>query len=160
MNDIKIKPCPLCGNDVEITTIERRGFCVKAKIECRCGLSFEHSRRELAYEKTSDNVPTGREIVGTGIFDEVDFVTAWNRRASDEVERWKAYNENLKAANAHVLGTLQDEIEKAKQETIKEFAERLKYEMQNIARVEIDGKIYFLVGEPFIDDIAEAMKEE
>lgn len=43
-----------------------------------------------------------------------------------EVERLEAYNENLKSANAHVLGTLQDEIEKAKSETVKEFAEKAK----------------------------------
>ena len=80
--------------------------------------------------------------------------------AKDEIERLEAYNENLRTANAHVLGTLQDEIEKAKTESIKEFAKMLKEEMQNIARVEIGDKIYFLVGEPLIDDIEKQMLEE
>lgn len=82
--EIELKPCPLCGNRVEITELIRYGDKTTAKIQCRCGLTFEHSRREYTLERRNDHVPNGVEYVPTGIFDEEDFVTAWNRRAKDE----------------------------------------------------------------------------
>lgn len=84
MKEIELKPCPLCGNDVEIETLVQIQFRTYARIVCRCGLSFEHTQREFTFEKQSDDFPNGSVLVGTGIFDDCGFVEAWNRRATDE----------------------------------------------------------------------------
>lgn len=44
-------------------------------------------------------------------------------------------------------------------EAVRVFAERLKEEMQNLARWERGEEIYFIVGESFIDNIAKEMTE-
>ena len=43
---------------------------------------------------------------------------------------------------------------------IKEFAERLKAEMRNLARLQDGDATYYIVGEPVIDDLVKEMTEE
>ena len=57
---------------------------------------------------------------------------------------WKEENKKLKAAKA---------------EAIKEFAERLKANMSNIARMEYGGYTYFCVGYDLIDTLVKEMTE-
>jgi len=54
---------------------------------------------------------------------------------------------------------LQEDLETAKSEAIKEFAERLKANMSNIARMEYGGHIYFCVGYDLIDTLVKEMTE-
>lgn len=74
-----LKPCPICGNTVIITEVNvgtiynRNRHDLYAKIECRCGLTFEHEWTEAK-----------ENGVFHPIFGGVDITTAWNRRASDE----------------------------------------------------------------------------
>lgn len=51
-------------------------------------------------------------------------------------------------------------IKLAEAEAIKEFAKRVKEEMQNLARIDGGDATYFLVGEPLIDDIEKQMLKE
>ena len=51
-------------------------------------------------------------------------------------------------------------IKAARAEAIKEFAERLKANMSNIARMEYGGNIYFCVGYDLIDNLVKEMTEE
>lgn len=46
-----------------------------------------------------------------------------------------------------------------KAEAYKEFAERLKCKMQDLARLDYGGTVLFLVGEKFIDELVEEMTE-
>jgi hypothetical protein len=70
----KIKPCPLCGCEVVVTeftigTPYNNGKCVdyQAKIECECGLTFEHEWTEI---KSADG-----PIIRSG-----NIIDVWNRR--------------------------------------------------------------------------------
>ena len=57
---------------------------------------------------------------------DIDFLKAFINRQRAEIERLTGYNENLRAANSDITNKLWDEVEEAKTEAIKEFAERLK----------------------------------
>ena len=45
-----------------------------------------------------------------------------------------------------------------KAEAIKEFAERLKEKIRDVAKMEFQNDYYYLIGEPFIDNIVEEME--
>lgn len=52
-------------------------------------------------------------------------------------------------------------VNNVKTEAYKEFAERLKEEMQNVARMESEsGEIYFLISEQFVDNFLKEMVGE
>lgn len=78
-----LKPCPLCGMDVEVTEIRQESNVQEVTIECKCGLSFHHRRYELTMERPDKHLPGKVEVVGTGIYTDVDFIAAWNRRAGE-----------------------------------------------------------------------------
>ena len=60
------------------------------------------------------------------------------------------------AANSYKM-----HYETARAEAIKEFAERAKEKMQNLARMEYgNDEIYFLIGKSFIDNLVKEMTEE
>ena len=74
-------------------------------------------------------------------------------------------NSKLEAENAKLQRLLDFYEEtsgnkKAKAEAIKEFAERLKANMSNIARMEYGGHIYFCVGYDLIDNLVKEMTEK
>jgi regulator of replication initiation timing len=73
-------------------------------------------------------------------------------------------NSKLEAENAKLQRLLDFYEEtsgnkKAKSEAIKEFAERLKANMSNIARMEYGGNTYFCVGYDLIDTLVKEMTE-
>ncbi len=47
-------------------------------------------------------------------------------RQKAEIERLQGFNDNLIASNTHISNNLLDEIDKAKVEAVKEFAEQVK----------------------------------
>ena len=63
--------------------------------------------------------------------------------------------------SAHKLAEqYHEELQTAKAEAIKKFAERAKEKMQNLARMQYGSdEIYFLIGESFIDSIAKELTE-
>ena len=68
----EIKPCPLCGGRVAITEFIAKGgepAEYSAKIQCRCGLTFERE-----WMPTEGYV----ELLGND-----DIITAWNKRFYD-----------------------------------------------------------------------------
>lgn len=92
-------------------------------------------------------------------------------RLIDLINRQKAEIERLQKRNGENTDFLAKLIEAEKQkckvcvrmaeaEAIKEFSKRVKEKMQDLARVESGDKIYFLVGEPLIDDIEKQMMME
>ncbi len=52
------------------------------------------------------------------------------------------------------------EIEKAKEQAVREFAEAMKKKLQNVAKVEIMGCEYYPIGLPFIDNLVNKMFPE
>lgn len=59
-----------------------------------------------------------------------------------------------------IVSDLEKDVFNAKAEAIKDFAERLKANMSNIARMEYGGNIYFCVGYDLIDNLVKEMTEE
>lgn len=57
------------------------------------------------------------------------------------------------------LEFLDEETERVRAETVRKFAERLKAEMDDVARCEFNGQIYFCVSKGFVDQIAQEMLE-
>lgn len=58
------------------------------------------------------------------------------------------------------LDFINEETERVRADTIREMQERLKDEMDYVARCEFDGQIYFCIGKGFVDQIAQEMMEE
>ena len=102
-------------------------------------------------------------------------------QATDLINRQKAEIESLQAVHADATESLrlaaeankdmQAKIERLQKyntdvafkhynDGIKEFAERLKANMSNIARMEYGGNIYFCVGYDLIDNLVKEMTEE
>lgn len=95
---------------------------------------------ELACEKCMCRTipyPTCKEVLAKQAFDLIN-------RQKAEVAFWM------------------DAAANAKKEAVKEFAERVKAEMNNVARWTMHGddNEYFIIGKPFIDQIAKEMAEE
>ena len=67
-------------------------------------------------------------------------------RQKAEIERLRKYNTDVAFKHYN--------------DGIKEFAERLKANMSNIARMEYGGNIYFCVGYDLIDNLVKEMTEE
>ena len=65
-------------------------------------------------------------------------------------------------SSGYVCSSFKDKDRYAdRNEVIKEFAERIKEKMQDVARVQRSGgEIYFLIGESFIDNIAKELTEK
>ena len=72
------------------------------------------------------------------------------------INRQKAENERLKDKYECIY----QPKAMIRAEAIKEFAERLKANMSNIARMEYGGNIYFCVGYDLIDNLVKEMTEE
>lgn len=86
----------------------------------------------------------------------------------DIAERQKAEIERLKAtvdvAEKHVtpfffMSAFDKHIEKAKADAVKEFAERLKQEMEDFARIDFNGSTYYGIGLHHIDSLVEEFTE-
>lgn len=71
------------------------------------------------------------------------------------INRQKAEIERLQRIGSATMRRLV----KARPEAIKEFAERLKANMSNIARMEYGGNTYFCVGYDLIDNLVKEMTE-
>lgn len=79
------------------------------------------------------------------------------------INRQKAELERLKSMNQSKLDIIHDvraDLETAKVEAIKEFAERLKEKMKNCAMYCSDKHTYYLIGYPLIDNLVKEMTEE
>lgn len=64
-------------------------------------------------------------------------------------------------SSGYVCSSFKDKDRYAdRNEVIREFAERLKANMSNIARMEYGGNIYFCVGYDLIDNLVKEMTEE
>lgn len=75
----------------------------------------------------------------------------------EEAER--KYQIAVAEREANVEGFIET-LKTIKAEAIKEFAERVKANMSNIARMEYGGNIYFCVGYDLIDTLVKEMTEE
>lgn len=80
--------------------------------------------------------------------------------ALDLINRQKAEIARLKKA-IDVVDIMEEQhkyaLNKAKAEAIKEFTERLKDKIRDVAKIEFQSGYYYLIGEPFIDNIVEEM---
>lgn len=76
--------------------------------------------------------------------------------ALDLINRQKAEIQRLNFENLQMIAS----IKHLKSEAIKEFAERLKANMSNIARMEYGGYTYFCVGYGLIDNLVKEMTGE
>ncbi len=86
-----------------------------------------------------------------------------NKDMQAEIERLESLCEKIGIANDakfERICVLQEDLETAKSEAVKEFAERLKANMSNIARMEYGGNVYFCVGYDLIDSLVKEMTEE
>lgn len=64
-------------------------------------------------------------------------------------------------SSGYVCSSFKDKDRYAdRNEVIREFAKRLKEEMQGVARMQFGDGIYFLIGESFIDNIAKELTEK
>ena len=77
------------------------------------------------------------------------------REAYDLINRQKAEIEEQHQAIINALKRMGE----IRSEAYKEFAERLKANMSNIARMEYGGNIYFCVGYDLIDNLVKEMTE-
>ena len=77
-------------------------------------------------------------------------------RQDKEIENLRHNNRQLVYENLKMIKA----IKHLKAEAIKEFAERLKKELNNIARVNIDDYDYFCIGLGFIDNLIKEMEGE
>ncbi len=85
-----------------------------------------------------------------------------NKDMQAEIERLKKIgNDKTSEVLRHdaAIRELHKQLENAKSEAIKEFAERLKANMSNIARMEYGGNTYFCVGYDLIDSLVKEMTE-
>ena len=85
-----------------------------------------------------------------------------SKAAYDLIIRQRAEIERLKSMNQAKLDMIHDlrtDLEQAKTEAIKEFAERLKEKMNNLSRMDYHCDPYFLVSKDFIDKTAKEMTE-
>ena len=86
----------------------------------------------------------------------------------DEIEQQLHYLSNVEIPYLYSftedkdkkLETIANILLGARAKAIKEFAERLKANMSNIARMEFGGNIYFCVGYDLIDTLVKEMTEE
>lgn len=67
-----------------------------------------------------------------------------------DIERLKGWQDLLKAEKHSLI----------KAEAIKEFAEKIKERMKDLARVDFDGEFYYLISEPFVDNLVKKMVGE
>lgn len=67
-----------------------------------------------------------------------------------DIERLKGWQDLLKAEKHSLI----------KAEAIKDFAEKIKKRMKDLARVDFDGEFYCLIGEPFVDNLVKEMVGE
>ncbi len=123
----------------------------------------------------NNNCPLHRNTINTK-----DCITQLSTNALDLINRQKAEVERLKSIllcfmdevdkweNKHCLDIselplipIKGETEKIKKqikaEAIKEFAERLKEELNNVARVNVDDFDYFVISLGFIDNLVKEM---
>ena len=85
-------------------------------------------------------------------------------RQKEEIERWQKFGYTvgeLARDRKEEIGRLKKEKETARSEAIKEFAERLKAEMDTVARWQMHGdeNEYFIIGKPLVDRIAKELTE-
>lgn len=91
-------------------------------------------------------------------------------KADEKIESLKIANEKMYSANKEQeaeIEALKEEVNRLsfwnhikRTAVIDEFAERLKANMSNIARMEYGGHIYFCVGYDLIDTLVKEMTEE
>lgn len=85
------------------------------------------------------------------------------KQAKDLINRQKellALSEKGLKLGVNISENWERAYKTAKAEAIKEFAERLKEEMKNLARMEYDCTPYFLVSNSFIDHITKELTGE
>ena len=94
--------------------------------------------------------------------DKVMFISKQCDELQEENSRQKAEVERLKRSEEGINKIIDNlcNIQTARAEAITEFAERLKEKMNDVAKCSFCGKTYFVIGEPFIDQIAKEMKGE
>ena len=82
-DELKLKPCPLCGRAPEITLTETGLHDQRIVIECRrCGLVLDHTQHYYTTERY--NKMTGIRVVeNTGLVDSESAIDLWNRRTPD-----------------------------------------------------------------------------
>lgn len=81
----------------------------------------------------------------------------------DLINHQKAEIERLRSMNRAKLATIHDlqiELKTAKSEAIKEFAEKAKEKMRDLARVDFQGVDYCLIGKSFLDNLVKEMVGE
>lgn len=82
-----------------------------------------------------------------------DCITQMSVNALDLINRQKANAEGL----INAVKFLNEKLSYAKAEAVKEFADRLKEELNNVAKIKIDDYDYFCVGLGFIDNLVKEM---
>lgn len=85
-----------------------------------------------------------------------------NKEQEAEIERLNKEVDRLSQCVLYhdgIVSDLEKDVFNAKAEAYKEFAERLKANMSNIARMEYGGHIYFCVGYDLIDTLVKEMTE-
>ena len=85
-------------------------------------------------------------------------------RQKAEIDRLESLCEKLSIGNDakfERICVLQEELETARAEAIEEFAERLKAEMDTVARWQMHGddNVYFIIGKPLVDKIVKELTE-
>ena len=123
-------------------------FCAEDKVNC-IGCRF--------YIENDDSASGCRYLTESAI----DLIN----RQKASLQEVITLNSKLEAENAKLQRLLDFYEEtsgnkKARAEAIKEFAERLKANMSNIARMEYGGNIYFCVGYDLIDKLVKEMTDK
>jgi hypothetical protein len=111
------------------------------------------NRQKAEIEKLNDLYVAGLESLRLAAEANKD-MQAEIKRLQSRVNRLKQYDEE-RDIRLHTRLTAN-----ARAKAIKEFAERLKANMSNIARMEFGGNIYFCVGYDLIDTLVKEMTEE
>lgn len=85
--------------------------------------------------------------------EQIEHLVSINGEAEEEIE-------DVKRRCDVALSLMQRKEECIKAEAIKEFAERLKAELRDTAKIDFQGGYYYLIGVPFVDNLVEEMVGE
>ena len=82
------------------------------------------------------------------------------KRQKKEIEEYRNIIERATEGIREVKAMLPRELAKERSEAVKEFAERLKEAIRDVAKIEFQDGYYYLIGVPLIDNLVKEFTEE